>query len=144
MLSLMQDVAEQVINPRFPVPRRTTRSPRRIRATWSPSLTTSPRSCSPRALSEAYPDAVVLGEEAHARTTRRCSTGYNEADHAFTVDPVDGTKNFVNGSPDHAVMIGEIRAGEVVRGVDLAAAARPRRTSPSAAPVPTSTGSASP
>ena len=38
------------------------------------------------------------------------------ADHAFTVDPVDGTKNFVNGSKDHAVMVAEVRGGEVVRG----------------------------
>jgi fructose-1,6-bisphosphatase/inositol monophosphatase family enzyme len=38
------------------------------------------------------------------------------ADHAFTVDPVDGTKNFVHGSPDHAMMIGEVKGGEAVRG----------------------------
>ena len=43
-------------------------------------------------------------------------SGYWAADHAFTVDPVDGTKNFVHGSPDHAVMIGEVKGGEVVRG----------------------------
>ena len=40
---------------------------------------------------------------------------YAAADHAFTVDPVDGTKNFVHGSKDHAVMASETRAGEVVR-----------------------------
>ena len=38
------------------------------------------------------------------------------ADHGFTVDPVDGTKNFVNGSKDHAVMIAEVIHGETVRG----------------------------
>ena len=57
----------------------------------------------------------MLGEEAHANDPTLLDR-YNEAEHAFTVDPVDGTKNFVNGSPDHAVMIGEVRAGEVVRG----------------------------
>ena len=51
-------------------------------------------------------------------------TGYAAAEHAFTVDPVDGTKNFVNGSPDHAVMVGETRNGEAGPGVDLAAPAR--------------------
>ena len=32
------------------------------------------------------------------------------------MDPIDGTKNFVHGSRDHATMIGEVRSGEVVRG----------------------------
>jgi fructose-1,6-bisphosphatase/inositol monophosphatase family enzyme len=40
---------------------------------------------------------------------------YRAADHAFTIDPVDGTKNFVNGSKDHAVMVAEIRGGATVR-----------------------------
>ncbi|WP_275693324.1 inositol monophosphatase family protein [Nocardioides sp. TF02-7] len=57
------------------------------------------------ALTAAYPDAVVLGEEAHAEDPGLLDR-FNTADHGFTVDPVDGTKNFVNGSPDHAVMIG--------------------------------------
>ncbi len=67
------------------------------------------------ALSAAYPDAVVLGEEAYAAGPGVIDV-YAGADHAFTVDPVDGTKNFVNGSPDHAVMVGELRGGEVTRG----------------------------
>ena len=40
---------------------------------------------------------------------------YLAAEHAFTVDPVDGTKNFVHGSPDHAVMVAEVIGGETVR-----------------------------
>ncbi len=67
-----------------------------------------------RELLAAYPRAVVLGEEAYAG-----DPGLRErflaAEHAFTVDPVDGTKNFVNGSPDHAVMVGEVRRGAVTR-----------------------------
>ena len=66
------------------------------------------------ALSEAYPDALVLGEEATA-TDDTLLGRFRDADHAFTVDPVDGTKNFVNGSPNHAVMAAELRGGEVVR-----------------------------
>ena len=31
------------------------------------------------------------------------------------MDPVDGTNNFVHGSPDYAVMVAELRRGEVVR-----------------------------
>jgi len=68
-----------------------------------------------KALNAAYPDAVVLGEEAYASDPELLAR-YAAAEHAFTVDPVDGTKNFVNGSKDHAVMIGETRGGEAVRG----------------------------
>src|SRR5690606_6806324 len=37
------------------------------------------------------------------------------APHAFTIDPVDGTFNFVHGSADYAVMAAEMRLGELVR-----------------------------
>ena len=67
-----------------------------------------------RALSSAYPAAMVLGEEATAREDGLMER-YRAADHAFTIDPVDGTKNFVNGSKDHAVMVAEIRGGTTVR-----------------------------
>jgi fructose-1,6-bisphosphatase/inositol monophosphatase family enzyme len=66
------------------------------------------------ALSRAYPEAVVLGEEAHSADPSIMAR-YLTAEHAFTVDPVDGTKNFVHGSPDHAVMVGETVRGETVR-----------------------------
>ena len=66
------------------------------------------------ALLGAYPECVVLGEEATAADPTLLQR-YAAAEHAFTVDPVDGTKNFVHGSPDHAVMVAELRAGEVVR-----------------------------
>jgi fructose-1,6-bisphosphatase/inositol monophosphatase family enzyme len=66
------------------------------------------------ALVAAYPDCVVLGEEAHA-VDPSLMERYAAADHAFTVDPVDGTKNFVHGSKDHAVMASETRDGVVVR-----------------------------
>ncbi|MGL5864965.1 MAG: inositol monophosphatase family protein [Dermatophilaceae bacterium] len=62
----------------------------------------------------AYPDAVVLGEEA-CSDDPRLRDRYLAAEHAFTVDPVDGTKNFVAGSPDHAVMVAEVRSGQTVR-----------------------------
>ncbi|MGB8380861.1 MAG: inositol monophosphatase family protein, partial [Dermatophilaceae bacterium] len=62
----------------------------------------------------AYPDALILGEEAHAADPGLLAR-FAEADHAFTVDPVDGTKNFVHGSPDYAVMVGEVRGGVAVR-----------------------------
>lgn len=66
------------------------------------------------ALTAAYPDAVVLGEEAFA-VDHGLLERYAAADHAFTVDPVDGTKNFVHGVADHAVMVAETRGGQTVR-----------------------------
>lgn len=65
-------------------------------------------------LQAAYPDAAILGEEATSidpRVLERASG----APHVFTIDPVDGTRNFVHGSPDHAVMVAEVRAGQTVR-----------------------------
>ena len=114
MLKLMQDVAEQVINPRF----RTLQDHQISEKNPGDLVTVADHESEvlfTAALTAAYPDAVVLGEEAHAKDPTLFDR-YNAAEHAFTVDPVDGTKNFVNGSPDHAVMIGEVRAGEVVRG----------------------------
>jgi fructose-1,6-bisphosphatase/inositol monophosphatase family enzyme len=68
-----------------------------------------------RELSGAYPGAFILGEERTSADPTSLDR-YVAADHAFTVDPVDGTKNFVHGSPDHAVMVSEIKGGETVRG----------------------------
>ncbi|KAA1422029.1 inositol monophosphatase [Nocardioides humilatus] len=110
----MQDVAEQVITPRFRALQDHQISEKNpgdlvtIADHESEVLLTA-------ALTEAYPDAVVLGEEAHAQDPSLLDR-FNVAEHGFTVDPVDGTKNFVHGSPDHAVMIGEVRGGQVVRG----------------------------
>src|SRR5690625_2653360 len=65
-------------------------------------------------LGEAFPEAIVLGEEAASANPDLFERFY-AADHAFTVDPIDGTANFVNGSQDFAVMIAEIKQGETVR-----------------------------
>jgi len=65
-------------------------------------------------LRAAFPDAIILGEEAASANPDLFDRFY-AADHAFTVDPIDGTANFVNGSQDFAVMIAEIKHGETVR-----------------------------
>jgi fructose-1,6-bisphosphatase/inositol monophosphatase family enzyme len=113
VLNLLTDVAEQVIDPRF-----CSLSADEI-AEKNPGdlVTVADREAEVRitaALRGAYPDALVLGEEATA-SDPGLMTRFQSADHAFTVDPVDGTKNFVNGSPDHAVMVAELRGGDVVR-----------------------------
>lgn len=66
------------------------------------------------ALRAAHPDALVVGEEA-VSADPRLLRGLPAADHAFVVDPVDGTRHFVAGSPDHATMLAELRHGRTVR-----------------------------
>ncbi|CAB4741269.1 unannotated protein [freshwater metagenome] len=67
-----------------------------------------------RLLRARQPGVLVVGEEAvHADPT--LVRALPHAEHAFTLDPVDGTRHFVAGSPDHATMLAELRRGEVVR-----------------------------
>ncbi|HWJ09082.1 MAG TPA: inositol monophosphatase family protein [Nocardioides sp.] len=114
VLTLLQDVAAEVINPRFrsladdQVSEKNPGDLVTVADHESEVLITA-------ALNAAWPDAVVLGEEAVAADPSLLAA-FAAADHGFTVDPVDGTKNFVNGSPDHAVMVSEVVSGEVTRG----------------------------
>ncbi len=114
MLELLQDVAAEVITPRF----RSLDDDQVSEKNPGDLVTVADHESEARitaALSRAYPEALILGEEAMAADPTLLEA-FATADHAFTVDPVDGTKNFVNGSPDHAVMVAEVRAGEVTRG----------------------------
>lgn len=113
ILTLLRDVAAEVINPRF---RSLTEG--QIEEKNPGDLVTvadhEAEALITEALLAAYPGAVVLGEEAFASDAGLLQK-YAEAEHAFTVDPVDGTKNFVHGSKDHAVMVAELRDGDVTR-----------------------------
>jgi fructose-1,6-bisphosphatase/inositol monophosphatase family enzyme len=113
VLRLLQEVADEVITPRF----RDLASEEVAEKNPGDLVTVADReaeSMITKALSAAYPGALVLGEEAQAADPT-VEDRFRAADHAFTVDPVDGTRNFVHGSPDHAVMVSEIRSGSVVR-----------------------------
>ncbi|MFT3875301.1 MAG: inositol monophosphatase [Propioniciclava sp.] len=68
-----------------------------------------------RALHASAPEALVVGEEA-VFGRPGLLRGLAEADHAWVIDPIDGTRNFVAGNPDFAVMVAEIRAGQTRRG----------------------------
>ena len=70
------------------------------------------------ALHKAFPGCFVLGEEA-AEKDYSLFERLGQADLAFVVDPVDGTKNFASGVPLFAVMIAAIVRGEVVAGLIL-------------------------
>jgi fructose-1,6-bisphosphatase/inositol monophosphatase family enzyme len=113
VLTLLKEVAEEVINPRF----RSLATEEIAEKNPGDLVTVADRESEVRiteVLRREHPDALVLGEEAHAADSDLLDR-FRAADHAFTVDPVDGTKNFVNGSPDHAVMVAELRRGTVVR-----------------------------
>jgi fructose-1,6-bisphosphatase/inositol monophosphatase family enzyme len=113
VLRLMRDVADEVINPRF----RSLSSGEIDEKGPGDLVTTADREAEElitAALHAAYPDAVILGEETYAGRPALLGEFW-AADHAFTVDPVDGTKNFVHGSKDHAVMVAEVKGGESVR-----------------------------
>ena len=113
VLDLLREVAAEVITPRF----RSLAAGEVMEKNPGDLVTVADHEAEvliTARLTAAYPDAVVLGEEAYA-TDHALMDRYLAADHAFTVDPVDGTKNFVHGSPDHAVMVAETVSGETVR-----------------------------
>ncbi len=113
VLTLVQEVAAEVITPRF----RALAEGEVMEKNPGDLVTVADHEAEvllTRALTNAYPEAIVLGEEAHAADPSLLEA-FRGADHAFTVDPVDGTKNFVNGSPDHAVMVSEVVRGDAVR-----------------------------
>jgi fructose-1,6-bisphosphatase/inositol monophosphatase family enzyme len=113
VLRLMQDVAAEVITPRF----QSLRAGQIHEKNPGDLVTVADHEAEQLitdALVTAYPDAVVLGEEA-AGVDASLHDRFAAAAHAFTVDPLDGTKNFVHGSPDHAVMVAEIVDGVVHR-----------------------------
>ena len=114
VLTLLQETAEEVIDPRFRA-----LADEDVSSKTHPGdlVTVADREAEviiTAALRTAYPDALVLGEEAYADDAGLLEQ-FRAADHAFTVDPVDGTRNFVHGSADHAVMAAEVLRGETVR-----------------------------
>jgi 3'(2'), 5'-bisphosphate nucleotidase len=68
-------------------------------------------------LARVAPDAPVIAEEETARGHRRAI-----ANRFFLVDPLDGTKEFLNRNGEFTVNIAEIEGGRAVRGVVYAPA----------------------
>lgn len=114
VLAMMSDVAERIINPRFRALVDSDIDQKRP----GDYVTIADRESEAeleRLLIEAYPDAAVVGEEAVFDDPDALSL-LRTHPHVFVVDPVDGTRNFVNGSADHAVIVAELVGGEPVRG----------------------------
>ena len=68
-----------------------------------------------RLLHRAEPNALVVGEEGVFADPSSLDA-LPTADHAWVIDPIDGTRNFARGRPDFAVMLAEMRSGRTVRG----------------------------
>lgn len=112
MLDLLKEVAAEVITPRF----RALGTGEVMEKRPGDLVTVADREAETlitRWLRDAYPKAEIVAEEAVSADPRLLERA--GAEHWFTVDPVDGTKNFVHGSADHAVMVAEVRGGDVVR-----------------------------
>jgi len=67
-------------------------------------------------LKARYPQALVVGEEAHAED-ESILPKLGSADLAFVVDPVDGTINFASGLAAFGVMLAVVVKGETVAGI---------------------------
>lgn len=61
-------------------------------------------------IEERFPDHQILGEEDPPEEEPPAQ------DYVWAVDPIDGTKNFVNGSTIHAVSVGLLYRGVAVAG----------------------------
>lgn len=113
VLNLLQEVAEAVIEPRF----RALAGGEVMEKNPGDLVTVADREAEveiTKRLVAAYPDALMVGEEAVSADSSALHAA-GDADHWFTIDPVDGTRNFVHGSRDYAVMVAEMRQRQVVR-----------------------------
>lgn len=64
---------------------------------------------------ELTPDVPVVGEEGISADPALRDV-IAEVDRVWVVDPIDGTQAFVDGHPDHAVMVALVENGEAVGG----------------------------
>ena len=55
-------------------------------------------------LKKILPKSLFIGEELFEKNTNIVEL-YNEKSYCWTVDPIDGTKNFINGKEKFAIMI---------------------------------------
>ncbi|HVY16520.1 MAG TPA: inositol monophosphatase family protein [Rhodopila sp.] len=68
------------------------------------------------AIRSRWPGALIVGEEATAADPSLL-TQLADAELAFVVDPIDGTRNFVAGLPLFGVMAAAIVRGTIVAGI---------------------------
>lgn len=115
LISLLADAASTEIMPRW---RRLAASDVRQKTSAIDLVTEADVNAERRVtarLRERFPDALVVGEEAHAEDASVLD-GLGTADLAFVLDPVDGTLNFASGLPLFGVMLAVVEKGETVFG----------------------------
>jgi fructose-1,6-bisphosphatase/inositol monophosphatase family enzyme len=66
-------------------------------------------------LQKAFPGSVIVGEESYAKDPSITSRFSDDQD-VWVIDPIDGTRNFVAGLPEFAVMVGLVRKGQIIAG----------------------------
>lgn len=113
---MLSEVAQAVVLPRF-----RNLAPEAVRVKSSPrDLVTDADEEAERQifarLAKQYPSAVLIGEEASERNPALLNM-LVDADLAFLVDPIDGTRNFVAGLPLFGMMIAACHRGDVIAGV---------------------------
>lgn len=111
---LIREVTDQIITPRF----RALAPEEVIQKKPGDLVTVADREAEielTAAFRAATPTALVVGEEATFADPTALA-GLAAAEHAWVIDPVDGTRNFASGSDDFGVMIAEVRRGEATRG----------------------------
>lgn len=114
ILGLLQETAAEVITPRF----RQLAAGEIEEKLPGDFVTVADREAEAyltRLLNSAFPAARVVGEET-VFLDPDLLKGMANADHAFIIDPIDGTRNFVEGKPEHGVMLAEVRGGVTTRG----------------------------
>lgn len=112
----LADVAQSVVMPRF-----RNLPPEAIRSKGEPhNLVTDADEEAERQifarLGKLHPGAVLIGEEASERNPALLNM-LVDADLAFIVDPIDGTRNYVMGLPLFGMMIAACHRGEVIASV---------------------------
>ncbi|MDD4616095.1 MAG: inositol monophosphatase [Alphaproteobacteria bacterium] len=64
-------------------------------------------------LTDALPGSTVVGEESHARDPAIIARFGDDAD-VWVIDPIDGTRNFIEGRREFGVMVAQVRRKETV------------------------------
>jgi fructose-1,6-bisphosphatase/inositol monophosphatase family enzyme len=112
--ALLHEVADRLILPRFGA----LRSGEIIEKRPGDLVTVADRDAEvelARLLRQADPDAFVVGEEG-VFSDPSVLEALPSVEHAWVIDPIDGTRNFAKGSTDFAVILAELQGGRTVRG----------------------------
>lgn len=115
ILQLLKDTADEVINPRFRALRDEDIETKNGPEDYVTIADREAEQYLTMRLTDLYPDAMVVGEESVFQDPQRRWQLPN-ADHAFIIDPIDGTRNFVRGRDQHGVILAETCGGLTTRG----------------------------